>query len=531
MKKTSIITIFMLACTLPMWGQAVMDALPNISNELKGTARYASMGGAFGALGGDLSSIAQNPAGIGVYRSSEITVTPTFNFYDNCVTTPTKQNRNNDFYFTGDNMGVVGVINFRQGILRNLNFGFAYNNVVTFNNSYRADWNNIGSSLTNLIASKTTNYNYTPQMLAETSQYNPYDTSLSWLSVLGYNTNLIHAVSDGNFQGIFGSATSGSAALSNYTSGSIDEYDFNISGNILDALYWGVTVNVNSITYNIESYYAENLFDANVSDNRVNNRQTYRTNGRFELQNLLHTSGYGAGVKVGLIWRVANFLRLGAAFHSPTFYDMSDTYSAAVDYRFENVNGKVLSGDKNKVENQTDLGTYSYSFATPWRLMGSAAFVLGKIAILSCDYEYTATADMYYSSMHGDYSTSNLSIDQATQGIHTIRVGGECRITPQFSARVGYAYETSPIKPEYYNGEYTPTIVDGTLVQYQVPGDVHNITCGLGYRINNISIDAAYVHRMQKYSLFPFEGAGSSFVPSIMDTHLNTVKVTVGYRF
>ena len=85
-------------------------------------------------------------------------------------------------------------------------------------------------------------------MLAETSQYNPYDTSLSWLSVLGYNTNLIHAVSDGNFQGIFGSATSGSAALTNYTSGSIDEYDFNISGNVLDAFYWGVTVNVNSIT-------------------------------------------------------------------------------------------------------------------------------------------------------------------------------------------------------------------------------------------------------------------------------------------
>lgn len=30
------------------------------------------MGGAFGALGGDISGIAINPAGIGVYQKSEI---------------------------------------------------------------------------------------------------------------------------------------------------------------------------------------------------------------------------------------------------------------------------------------------------------------------------------------------------------------------------------------------------------------------------------------------------------------------------
>ena len=37
-----------------------------------GTARFMSMGGAFTALGGDISTLSQNPAGIGVFRTSEM---------------------------------------------------------------------------------------------------------------------------------------------------------------------------------------------------------------------------------------------------------------------------------------------------------------------------------------------------------------------------------------------------------------------------------------------------------------------------
>ena len=40
------------------------DAL--YQTELRGTARFMGMGGAFTALGGDLSTLGQNPAGIGV---------------------------------------------------------------------------------------------------------------------------------------------------------------------------------------------------------------------------------------------------------------------------------------------------------------------------------------------------------------------------------------------------------------------------------------------------------------------------------
>ena len=227
MKRIYLITTLVLTASLTMSGQSVMDALNSISTQTKGTARYSAMAGAFGALGGDMTSIKQNPAGIGVYRSSELTVTAGFNFYDNRVSSSPSQ-RNNDFYFTGDNMGVVGVINFKSGALRNLNFGFAYNSVASFNNEYRADWNNIHTSLTQLIASKASGLDCPPGDLAIGSSYNPYK-SMPWLSVLGYNTNLIYhspsSSAPNQYAGIFNDQqSSGKAYLTNITSGGIDEF-------------------------------------------------------------------------------------------------------------------------------------------------------------------------------------------------------------------------------------------------------------------------------------------------------------------
>ncbi|MBE6306528.1 MAG: hypothetical protein E7084_02600 [Bacteroidales bacterium] len=533
MKKLFIISALTFVTAISVCGQGVLDALPAISSQTKGTARYSAMAGAFGALGGDLTSIKQNPAGIGVYRFSELTVTAGFNFTDNTVSSPSRSNSNNEFYFTGDNMGVVGVINFREGSLRNLNFGFAYNNIASFNNTYRADWNNISSSLTQLIASQASGLGCTPDILDESGSSNPYN-DLPWLPVLGYNTNLIYPINAGstNYVGIFDYQQSrGDAYLINYTSGGIDEYDFNISGNVSDVLYWGLTLNVTNIDYRQESYYGEELQNVNVKDNRNLNGRTSTTNGHFELQNYLRTDGYGTGVKIGLIYRPISFLRLGIAYHSPTYYTMTDTYSASVDYKFDKVDGRTLSGNGNDLRNKTDLGNFSYKFSSPWHLLGSIATVIGKSAIVSIDYELTATPDMQYSSPYIDYHYTNQCINNQSTPIHNVRIGAEYRITPLWSIRAGYAFESSPMKNEYFDGVETPQIVEGTIAHYQVPGDVHNISCGVGFRINNINVDAAYVYRMQDSRIFAFEGATVGFNPTIMNLHNNSIKLTLGYRF
>ncbi|MBR5844021.1 MAG: hypothetical protein IKY75_05495 [Bacteroidaceae bacterium] len=535
MRKLLAITALILTTTITISGQGVVDALNNISSQTKGTARYSAMAGAFGALGGDLTSIRQNPAGIGVYRSSEISVTAGFNFYDNRTSSPMYDNRNSDFYFTGDNMGVVGTINFKEGALRNLNFGFAYNNVASYNNVYRADWDNISSSLTQLIASKTSSLNCPPGDLGITSSYNPYN-NMPWLSVLGYNTNLIHQAqgvgSQNMYLPIFDSKQShGNAYLINVTSGDVEEYDFNVSGNIYDVFYWGLSVNVTNIYYHQESYYGEELQDITVSNNHENRTKTSLTNGNFELSNYLLTKGLGAGAKLGFIYRPVNFLRIGAAVHTPTFYDMSDVYSAAVGYKFDKVDGQTLVGSENSIDNQTDIGQIDYQFTSPWHVMGSLAIIFNKWGIISADYEYTFANEMYYSDLYSDYSYVNRCINNEVSGVHNVRIGAEWRITPLFSARAGYAYESSPLDNNYFTGASTPLLAEGTICHYQVPGDVHNITCGLGYRFNNFSIDAAYVFRTQDYSIFAFEGMATGRENTILNMNNHSIKVTLGLRF
>lgn len=535
MKRIFIVTALTLTASLSMSGQGVMDALNSISTQTKGTARYSAMAGAFGALGGDITSIKQNPAGIGVYRSSELSVTAGFNFYDNHVDLPRNNNHNNDFYFTGDNLGVIGVINFKSGALRNLNFGFAYNNVMNFNNAYRADWSNIHTSLTQLIASKASNLGCPPADLGITSSYNPYNT-MPWLPVLGYNTHLIYHTSvssaTNQYNAIYNTMQSrGSAYLTNITTGGIDEYDFNISGNIKDVFYWGLSINVTNISYHMESYYGEELQQVNVNNNNNRNVRTSVTDGSFELSNYLLTKGYGTGVKLGLIYRPINLIRLGFAVHTPTYYNMTDTYSAAVDYAFNDVDGKPLVGSSSNLDNQTDIGQIGYKFTSPWHFLGSMAFVFNKGGILSLDYEYTTTSDMYYSDIYADYSYTNNIMKSQVQGIHNIRAGAEFRITPLFSVRAGYSFETSPLNKDYFNGRMTPLIAEGTICHYQVPGEVHNVSCGLGYRYNNIFIDAAYVFRTQDYSIFAYEGALSDSQLTILNTNNHSIKLTFGYRF
>ena len=52
--------------------QTINDLVYLTKNDLSGTARYTSMGGAFGALGGDLTAIINNPAASSVFLNTEV---------------------------------------------------------------------------------------------------------------------------------------------------------------------------------------------------------------------------------------------------------------------------------------------------------------------------------------------------------------------------------------------------------------------------------------------------------------------------
>ena len=133
MKRSVIIIASMLVGVSALNAQSAFDAY-NISqsNELRGTARYMSMAGAFGALGGDLSVLNHNPGGIGVYRSSDIGATfgVTVRNTEAGEGADMYKVKETDFNFT--NIGYVGALKLKSEAMPNINWGFSYNRLADF---------------------------------------------------------------------------------------------------------------------------------------------------------------------------------------------------------------------------------------------------------------------------------------------------------------------------------------------------------------------------------------------------------------
>ena len=524
-----------------LFGQGVVDALKYSQQDIRGTARYMGMAGAFGALGGDITTLSQNPAGIGVYRNSDIAATIDFSNQVSTVNTAGNSLSDNKFNFSCNNFGFVWTVRFNQEALKNLNFGFAYNKQKSFDRTYKARYSDItgASSLSGYIAKMSEGYTVNDLGYSDNSSY-AYDDS-PWLNVLGSKSYLINPKGSDTWSSIVGSGTEATGDLYVREKGSIDEYNFNIGGNVYDVLYWGIGIAVTDFSYDIQSGYGEDFVNGYMPD-KDGVVGSANTNGWYLMQNKLHTNGSGIKANLGVIMRATNNFRLGFAFHTPNYYKMTDTYAASVKYNFDNGNEKFDDSA------ETPNGSYSYEFESPWRMIASAAYVFGQGGILSFDYEYTSNNSMSFDDPYTIdmfYKTNN-EISGMLTPVHTFKVGGEYRITPQFSARLGYAYQTAPVKSEYRSGHEIPTA--GTLTIFTLDRETNYFTVGLGYRFSNVYVDVAYVHRYRRSELFPFSplpsGSDDLFDPGVINQalaispqistltdHNNSFALTMGVKF
>lgn len=489
-----------------LFGQGVIDALKYSQQDIRGTARYMGMAGAFGALGGDITTLSQNPAGIGVYRNSDVSATIDLSNQVSSVNVAGNKYSDNKFSVACNNFGVVWAIRFNQEALKNLNFGFAYNKQKSFDRSYKAGYTGIanGSSLSNYIAQLSSGYSVDDLAYRDNNSYNPYDNS-PWLNVLGYQSYLINPKGTSTWEGIVGNGTAASGDLFVREKGSIDEYNFNMGGNIYNVFYWGIGIAVTDLSYNIQTGYGEEFTGGNFYNK---DGSTSKVDGWYLMQNVLSTRGTGIKANLGVIMRATDNFRLGFAFHTPNYYKMTDTYSAFVKYDLNNTSTSTIHSDIA----ETPSGSYSYDFESPWRMIASAAYVFGQSGILSFDYEYTSSNSMSFDDPYAidAFYNTNYEISEMTSPTHTFKVGGEFRVTPQVSARLGYAYQTSPMKSEYRSGHEIPTA--GTLTQFTLDRATNYFTVGLGYRFANVYIDLAYMHRYRRSELFPF-----SPIPSVSE--------------
>lgn len=511
-----------------MKAQAAMDVYQLSQQNFNGSARFMSMAGAFGALGGDMSVVNQNPGGIGVYRSSDIGMS--LNVDIQSTTAESQMQKYGSFNQTKvrfSQAGYIGSYNLGLESLQNVNWGFTYNRAASFNRRYGGGIPSLGTSLTNYIAAFTDGWDI--NTLAESEEYNPYsESNAPWLGILAYNSYMINPLTDNTYEGLYGDGTRGRGEFETLESGGIDEYTFSFGGNVYNTLYWGLSVGIMDVNYNADTYYGESLENAYLMDKDFN---PVHGTANWGIVNRLRTRGSGYNFKLGVIVKPINELRLGFAFHTPTYYSLRDDVYTISSYEYS-------TGIEGTSEANAPYGGASwYQIRTPWRFIASAATVLGGRGILSVDYEYVGYNTMEMLSDSGVlYEDTKDQIDQYFKASSIIRIGGEFRITPKFSVRAGYSYQTSPVKDELFRDQLN-VVTAATTPAYSLDKETQYITAGLGYRFGSFYADMAYIHKHRKseyHAFTPIVVNGQTVAPSpkatITDNN-NQLTFTLGFRF
>lgn len=553
MRKPLIMFSLSLASVGVAFSQNAFDGYRISQPDMKGTARFMSMGGAFGALGGDLSSLSQNPAGIGVYRSNDIGFTLDLDCQSSTSKAQGSSYSVDQTRFLLNNIGAVFTLRLPSYTVPNLNVGFTYNKGASFNRQYAGNIPTLNTSLSNYIAGVSNSEELTVHDVATLynnngsisfDPYNPNDGGIAapWISILGYDSFLVSHSGEGvdtRWYGQWGSGTSGSGMFRVQEKGSLDDYNIAIGGNIANVVYWGMNFDIVNFNYSLTSMWGESLSNAYVPDIENN---VSKMDADWHLNNYYNITGSGFNYQLGLILKPIQELRLGFAFHTPTWFNLTETFGGEVNYNY---------GNGNSGNAMTNNGKYGYNdmcFRTPWKLIGSIAGVIGSNFILSFDYEWTPYEKMKFSepgsygigNSWGDddywgwddwgwdsasasskvpvtkaaakplgfgqndpYYYTNSDIATYFKSTSTFRIGAEYRVTPAFSLRAGFSHVSSPVK-ENVRDDKEVIYTSGTLPNYRVDNETNYITCGLGYKFKQFYVDMAYVYKNMKSTYHAF---------------------------
>lgn len=483
MKRFIPLLIVALAFGASAFAQNEIDALRYSQRLYGGTARFTSMAGAFGALGGDFSVLSTNPAGIGIFRRSEFTFTPSF--YNQKTTSNYGGNQLDDYKYNVNfsNAGIVlayyepQTTNAWKGVM----FGFGYNRLNNFHNRMSLTGANTSSSLLDIYIADAQGVG------GDTSAMNAFGTQLA------LNSGAIFLdTSNGLFYHHLEGSSTVIQSKSVTSSGAMGETVFTLGGNYSDKLYLGATLGIPHIRYHQESTYSESGDSA-----AWNGFQS------FELHEDLRTTGVGVNFKFGMIYKPTDWVRIGGAVHSPSYFEMHDDWSSSMKTKFSNANWNATSKSPN--------GLYDYSLVTPMRTIVSLGFVVKKMGLIGFDYEFVDYPSASLRSDNYTYIEENNAIRQKYIEGSNIRIGTEWRLTP-VSLRAGAAYYSSPYKASL--------VRSGSRMDY---------SAGIGFREENFFLDFAFVLSRTSENYYIYDA--TLVEPSSNKSTSSNIMMTMGFKF
>ena len=514
-----------------------------------GTARSMAMGNAFTALGADMVSTSLNPAGVGMYVGGD------FSFSTMLVPSKSKTTGGDPFYSAGDienfdnktlrmaipSFGVVTPVSIGAGALTNINFALSYNRIADFNQdrlmaSYdNDDMNSMANYFRELANANSNSFIFDKDGRLE------YGDPYYWGAVLGYKNGLINKDDKGWFIDRIGENALVDHYSATETRGSLGEWAFTAGFNIVDKLYLGISLGIHDLDYRRDTYYGENYHYAE-GEVPTGEDMPYQMQYMNYMQHTRY-SGAGHNFKFGLTARPFNWLRVGVAYHTPTYYSVdisymgemwSETHSAGNNPEDYDVAPGGYFEDYVESPVWEDYGSYAWEFRSPSRLLAGMALTLGKRAIISVDVERS----WYQTIRLQDSPIDNLEpiykqyYKDVFKGSNTVRLGGEFYVLPAVALRAGYIWSGKTLREDY----------NEAIFSRPIPTEQSFLTAGFGLHLSKTTtLDFAYQYGRTNYSseqLFyvtrTVDGVTSSFIESEVfntKTSRSNVVLTLGFRF
>lgn len=506
-----IINIFaLIIVAMQINAQSTYNVTPLFSPELTGTARFVGMGGAMSALGGDISAMTSNPAGIGIYRSNDFAATASLSLLNTKADFLGSSLSKDNVNFSFDNIGLVFSGHVGGESLKYVNFGINYTHRNNFRkefamNGWYADGN--GNNLYSQQYQIQNLYDLSRPDLGNITNNSYWNPRYAWLPLLAADAGLLQ--NDGTINYLPTDAT-----FFSEDKGGVDEIDFNISCNIDDRLYLGATLGMQYVDYQRYSMYGE-----------YDDLSTIYT-----LENWQKTEGAGFDVKLGAILRPFEYspFRLGLAFHLPTLYRLTDYSSAYI--AGPEIDGEYSEMATNWPEAYGEDYIVDYNISTPWRMNVSAGYTFDNFLALNAEYELVS------------YSSANMEYDDGTEmpameeefesnmkNQHILRLGAEMRLDDNFSMRFGYNYISSAFRDDAW--KYISPSSATTATDYTNTKDTNLFTLGLGYRGKSMYFDAAYQCVMQDADFYTYKDPEISLPATEVSNFQNKLIFTFGVRF
>lgn len=501
------------------FAQLPEDAVRMSWNIPSGTARQQAIGGAMGSLGGEITSVFVNPAGLGFYKTGEFVFTPSLSFL----------NGKSNFRGTGStaesinrfNIGTTGLVwgqtnpdmkwstkTFSIAINRTANFNGrtlyrGENDFSSFSESFAEEF-----AFANLpidvplataplgLGTKLANYTYLIDTLSVNGD----------IEVIGLPTrNAILTGADLRLQ----------QERDIETKGGITEFAFGYAANLQDRVYVGGSIGIPIVNYERTSTFTET--DISGDNDNDFNYSTYRE--RYT------SSGVGFNARLGLIFKPVGQFRAGVAIHSPTVYSLKERTTGRMETDLENYFQDRIVGvaDEDSIYNGANSGIpeYLYDYYSPWKFLVSGSYMINAVedvtqqrGFITADVEYvTHRSSRFKSSEDEDYYEGvNEGVKLSYKGAVNVRLGGELKFNT-FMTRLGFAYYGSP----YEESEFKARRM--------------NVSGGVGYRNRGIFLDLAYVHALHRDVDFPYRLSDKANTFAEIRNNSSNVIMTLGFKF